>query len=133
MADRLDRKFAFAEHRVADLQSKETFRQTWLAEHPELARRTSHLKRELQRLDDPARVATPDRLDAMNGAMRWWSAKCLTTTTSPRSASASTDSSKPAASSRPACRFDEHPSLAHPGPGKRWYMTSVTTSPAAPM
>jgi len=66
VADRLDRKIAAAERRVADLESQETFRQTWLAEHPELARRTSHLQRELQRLDDPVRAATLDRLDAMN-------------------------------------------------------------------
>jgi hypothetical protein len=66
VADRLDRKIAAAERRVADLESQETFRQTWLAEHPELARRTSHLQREFQRLDDPVRAATLDRLDAMN-------------------------------------------------------------------
>jgi conjugative relaxase-like TrwC/TraI family protein len=66
VADRLDRKIAAAEWRVADLESQETFRQTWLAEHPELARRTPHLQRELQRLDDPVRAATLDRLDAMN-------------------------------------------------------------------
>lgn len=57
VADRLDRKIAAAERRVADLESQETFRQTWLAEHPELARRTSHLKRGLQRLDEPVRAA----------------------------------------------------------------------------
>jgi hypothetical protein len=51
VADRLDRKIAAAERRVADLESQETFRQTWLAEHPELARSTSHLQRELQRLE----------------------------------------------------------------------------------
>jgi AAA domain len=66
VADRLDRRIGAAEHRVADLESQETFRQQWLAQHPELARRVSHVQRDLQDLDDPVRAATLDRLDAMN-------------------------------------------------------------------
>ena len=66
MADRLDRKITAAERRVADLERQATFRQEWITEHPELARRVAHVQRDLQRLDDPVSAEMLDRLDAMN-------------------------------------------------------------------
>jgi uncharacterized coiled-coil protein SlyX len=66
VADRLDRRIVVAERRVADLESQATFRQRWLAEHPELARRVAHVQRELQRFDDPMRADLLDRLDALS-------------------------------------------------------------------
>jgi hypothetical protein len=64
-ADRLDRRIASADHRVADLEGQAAFRSRWLAEHPDLARRVEHVQRELQRLDDPISAELLDRLDAI--------------------------------------------------------------------
>jgi hypothetical protein len=61
-AETLDRRIVRAEHRVADLESQAAFRQRWLAEHPELARRVEYVQRELHRLDDPIRTELLDRL-----------------------------------------------------------------------
>jgi len=66
VADRLDRGIVMAEHRVADLEGQRAFRGRWLAEHPQLARRVEHARRELQRADDPTRTELLDRLDAIN-------------------------------------------------------------------
>ena len=54
-----------AEHRVAELETDARFRQRWLAEHPELARRLQHAQRELRRLDDPMGVELDERLESL--------------------------------------------------------------------
>jgi hypothetical protein len=41
------------------------FRQRWLAEHPELARRIQRTQRELRGLDDPIGVGLEKRLEAV--------------------------------------------------------------------
>jgi hypothetical protein len=65
MAERLDRRIASADHRVAVLESQAAFRSRWLAEHPDLARRVEHVQRELQPLDDLVSADLVDRLDAI--------------------------------------------------------------------
>jgi conjugative relaxase-like TrwC/TraI family protein len=65
VAEKLDRRIARAEHRVADLESQARFRSRWLNEHPELARRLEHTKRELQRLRDPVGVEMLERSAAV--------------------------------------------------------------------
>ncbi|MGH9289380.1 MAG: MobF family relaxase [Acidimicrobiales bacterium] len=66
IAEKLERGIARAQHRVADLQSQAAFRDHWLADHPDLARRVEHVQRELRRLDDPIHAALLDRLDAIS-------------------------------------------------------------------
>jgi hypothetical protein len=65
VADHLDRKITRSEQHVAELESHARFRQRWLNEHPELARRIEHTQRELQRLHDPAGVELLDHTDAI--------------------------------------------------------------------
>jgi conjugative relaxase-like TrwC/TraI family protein len=65
VAERLDRRIASADHRVAVLESQAAFRSRWLAEHPDLARRVEHVQRELQPLDDLVSADLVDRLDAI--------------------------------------------------------------------
>jgi conjugative relaxase-like TrwC/TraI family protein len=64
-AENLDRRIARAEHCVADLESQARFRSRWLNEHPELARRLEHTKRELQLLRDPVGVEMLERSAAV--------------------------------------------------------------------
>jgi hypothetical protein len=66
VAETLDRRITQAEQRVADREGQAVFHGRWLTEHPDLARRVSHLQRELQRLDDPIHAELPDRLDAVH-------------------------------------------------------------------
>ena len=65
VAQDLDRKITRAEHRVAELECHARFRRRWLAEHPELARRIQHARRELQCLHDPIGAELLDRLNAV--------------------------------------------------------------------
>jgi conjugative relaxase-like TrwC/TraI family protein len=65
VAERLDRRIAGAEHRVTELETDGRLRHRWLAEHPGLARRVEHVRRELQRLDDRVGAALLDRLDTI--------------------------------------------------------------------
>ena len=61
----LDRKIIRAEHRVAGLEDYGRFRQRWLAEHPEAARRIQHTQRELRGLGDSIGVEHEERLEAV--------------------------------------------------------------------
>jgi hypothetical protein len=61
----LDRKIIRAEHRVAGLECDARFRQRWLAEHPEAARRLQHTQRELRGLGDSIGVEREERLEAV--------------------------------------------------------------------
>jgi hypothetical protein len=63
--EHLDRKIVRAEHRVAGLEDYGRFRQRWLAEHPEAARRIQHTQRELRGLGDSIGVEREERLDAV--------------------------------------------------------------------
>ncbi|MGH9190967.1 MAG: AAA family ATPase [Acidimicrobiales bacterium] len=65
LVQRLDRKIAHVERRVAELHGEARFRLGWLAEHPVLARRIEDRRRELQRLDDPIGVELQERLEAL--------------------------------------------------------------------
>jgi conjugative relaxase-like TrwC/TraI family protein len=64
-AQELDRKITQAEHRVGELEGEARFRDRWLAEHPELARRIEHTQRELRRLRDPIGVELLKRVEAL--------------------------------------------------------------------
>ena len=61
----VDRRITRAEHRVGELESDARFRDRWLAEHPDLARRIEHAQRELRRLDDPIGVELLERVEAV--------------------------------------------------------------------
>jgi AAA domain len=63
VAEHLDRKITRTERHVAELESQAGFRQRWLNEHPELARRTEYTQRELQRIHAPASVELLDHVD----------------------------------------------------------------------
>ena len=63
--EHIDRMITRAENRIAELQTEARFRHRWLAEHPELARRITHTRRELQRLHHPVGVELLEQVEAV--------------------------------------------------------------------
>jgi conjugative relaxase-like TrwC/TraI family protein len=63
--EQLDRRITTARHRVAELETDARFRQRWIAEHPQLARRLEHIQRDLRLLDDPMGAELEERLEAL--------------------------------------------------------------------